>query len=115
MKQRKTVRAEKQPKSEDIKTSYWHTWQQQCRRLAPDEWQKAARRTRRIKNGTIEYKVIEYPPQKIADMHVMQLVHTIKWCVRLAHRECSNFKNFGKTQADLLAPIPQWRSLVEEA
>ena len=58
------------------------------------------------------------PPEtiKISDMHTMQLVNAIKWCIRSATRDImSPFNNFNLSKAKILAPYPWWKALLTEA
>jgi hypothetical protein len=83
----------------------------------PDEWAvKPTRKTIKHDDKSITIQVTYHKPMKIADMHDMQLVNTIKYVIRFASRQLmAPFSNFGITKAQILADHPQWASLLGEA
>jgi hypothetical protein len=81
-----------------------------------DEWPvKPTRKTIKHDDKSVTVEVTYHPPIKIADMHDMHLVNTIKSVIRTATRVLmAPFSTFGRTKAQILAGHPQWPALLAE-
>ena len=91
-------------------------------------WQRAP--TWKYKKGLVDLpdgtqKIVRYrdkkkvipEPVRISEMHTMQVVNAIKWCIRTARIEISNgvWTNMRASIAELLSVVPQWYELLCEA
>lgn len=110
------------PKSSQIPRPYFYRWVKELERCPADMWPVKRGKPVTVSNytnipieGHIRPDAVLVP---ISSMHTMRLVNTIKWCLKLA-TECigksSVFSCTSVSKAQLLAPIPQWRSLLAEA
>jgi hypothetical protein len=120
-----------QPKASQIAKPYFAKWLESCQELPADMWHTAARHKKACRerpllandnNGYLDKRqpcicgAEEKALVKIADMHPAMLANTIKWVLRLVGQEiASPFAHYGVTKAQLLAAVPQWNTLLNEA
>lgn len=104
------------PKSEDIDRPFFSRWAEKCRTIPSDTWAMPQKHHPKCKRITT-FCACPKNEIKIADMHTMQLVNAIKWCIRTATSYLSNngFSNLGVSRAQALAIVPQWGELLREA
>jgi len=73
-------------------------------------WMRGPKRSKLVHSETNEPTLV-----RIADMHDMELVNAIKWCIKIARSSQNGlYDRFGESKAQILAPVPQWRCLLEE-
>lgn len=102
--------------ADDLSRPFWHRWADSCNKVPADVWPLSTKHHPKCRRLAAACACVERSI-KIADMHTMQLVNSIKWCIRHAGRYLTNspFSNLGLSRADLLATVPQWASLLVEA
>lgn len=122
------------PKHTDFPKTFFYKWEESCKQIPADRWplgrKKVSKKYVEALHQNSQCALHSYvgtdqgfPDCRgelqtiaIADMHAMQLVNTIKWCIRLAKKEIAKegFQLMTITAAQLLAPVPQWKTLLEE-
>lgn len=94
---------------------YFYRWVENCSVVPGDVW--ALPKKHGKKHAPTEKCECPIQTIKITDMHTMQLVNSIKWCIRSAEvvLRADLFSTLGTSRAQLLSRSPQWCALLIEA
>lgn len=105
------------PKATEIRKPLFAKWLEICQKIPSDHWLKSVK-LRETQDGVYTRRVQSVPESfPISQMHTMQLVNSIRWCVKMADQalRVNLYINFGVSRAQYLAKSPQWGSLLSEA